>query len=123
MELYGKIIKALPPRTGTSASGKDWQCNTYVLQTQDAYPRHVAFDVFGAERIAQMGIQEGESLTVSFEIDAHEYQGRWYNSVRAFSVARPAAAQSFTGAAPGVPPVPPAPPVVGGGEAEDDLPF
>lgn len=122
MELYGKIIKALPPRTGTSAKGTDWQCNTYVLQTQDAYPRHVAFDVFGIERISQMNIQEGESLTVSFEIDAHEYQGRWYNSVRAFSVARPVSTQAVPIGASVMPPPAPAPLPSSGG-AEEDLPF
>lgn len=27
-------------------------------------------------------------LTVSFDIDAHEYQGKWYNSIRAWNVSR-----------------------------------
>ena len=25
-------------------------------------------------------------MNVSFDIDAHEYQGRWFNSIRAFDV-------------------------------------
>ena len=31
----------------------------------------------------------GQEYTVSFDIDAREYQGRWYNSVRAWRVAAP----------------------------------
>ena len=34
MDVVGKIIAALPPKSGTSQStGKPWQVNTYVLQT------------------------------------------------------------------------------------------
>lgn len=93
MEITGKIIAALPPRTGTSSQGKAWQSNTYVLETQEQYPKRVAFDVFGAERIAQFGIQLGETLTVAIDIDAHEYNSRWYNSVRAWNVSRVPTAQ------------------------------
>lgn len=120
MEIYGKIISALPPRTGTSARGTQWQCNTYVLETSDSYPRRVAFDVFGADRVAQFNIQIGESLSVSFDIDAREYQGRWYNTVRAFSVSRPAQPAGV------IPPVPPAAaplPAQPQPAAEEDLPF
>lgn len=87
MEIFGKIICALPIRSGVSAkSGKPWQSTSYVLETQDQYPKRMVFDVFGQDNIAKFNIQVGESLTVSFDIDAHEYQGRWFNAVRAWSV-------------------------------------
>ena len=87
MEIFGKIICALPIRSGVSAkSGKPWQSASYVLETQDQYPKRMAFDVFGQDNIAKFNIQVGESLTVSFDIDAHEYQGRWFNAVRAWRV-------------------------------------
>lgn len=56
------------------------------METHDAYPKKVVFDVFGADRLARFNIQVGQEVMVSFDIDAHEYQGRWYNSVRAFDV-------------------------------------
>lgn len=87
MDLFGKIIEALPARKGTSSKG-EWQCNTYVIETQDRYPRRMAFDVFGADKVLQYNIQVGEMMTVSFDIDAHEYNGRWFNSIRAFNIAR-----------------------------------
>ena len=43
---------------------------------------------FGADRLAQFNIQSGEELLVSFDIDAHEYQGRWFNSIRAWNIQR-----------------------------------
>lgn len=85
MEIQGKIIAALPEKSGVSARG-EWKSQTYVIETQGQYPKKLAFDVFGEERIKQFNIKQGEELTVSFDFDAHEYNGRWFNSVRAFNV-------------------------------------
>ena len=46
------------------------------------------FEVFGSDKIQQFNIQVGEMVRVSFDIDAREYQGRWYNSIRAWNVDR-----------------------------------
>lgn len=88
MEIQGKIIAVLPQRSGTSkSSGKAWSCASYVLETQEMRPRHLAFDVMN-DKIAQLNIQQGEYLKVSFDIDAREYNGKWYNSIRAWDVQR-----------------------------------
>ena len=91
MEITGKIIHALEPRSGVSAStGNPWSMQTFVIETtQEQYPRRCAFEVFGEERLKQFNIQVGQEYTVSFDIDAREYQGRWYNSVRAWRVVAP----------------------------------
>ncbi len=87
MELEGKIIKVLESRGGTSArTGTPWKVQSYVLEVPGQYPRRMMFEVFGEEKIAQMNIQEGQDLKVSFDIDAHDYQGRWYNQIRAWKV-------------------------------------
>ena len=87
MEIQGKVIAVLPERSGVSARG-EWKSKTYVIETQEQYPKKMAFDVFGADRLAQFNIQSGEELLVSFDIDAHEYQGRWFNSIRAWNVTK-----------------------------------
>ena len=87
MEITGKIIAVLPANSGTSArTGNPWMSQTYVIETQGQYPKKLAFDVFGEERIKQFNIQQGEELTVRFDFDAHEYNGRWFNQIRAFNV-------------------------------------
>lgn len=85
MELQGKVIAVLPERSGISARG-EWKCQTYVIETQEQYPKKMAFDVFGADRIVNFGIQVGMVVDVSFDIDAHEYQGRYFNQIRAWDV-------------------------------------
>ena len=87
MELQGKVIAVLPERSGVSARG-EWKAQSYVIETHEQYPKKLCFDVFGADRIAQFNIQSGEELLVSFDLDAHEYNGRWFNSVRAWNVQR-----------------------------------
>ena len=88
MEITGKIIAVLPERGGTSKTGNEWKMQEYVLETHEQYPRKVCFNVFGADKIAQFNIQAGEEMTVSFDINAREYNGRWYNDIRAWRVER-----------------------------------
>jgi hypothetical protein len=152
MEIEGRIIAALPEQGGVSArTGNQWKSQDFVIETHEQYPKRCVFRVFGADRLSQFNIQVGEEMRVSFDIDAHEYQGRWYNDIRAWQVVRidPAAAQAAAmgaqpaaapgafpppppfGAAPAQPAAPaapeggataPFPPTAEGGSA-DDLPF
>lgn len=86
MELQGKIIAALPERSGTSQRG-EWKVQEFVLETLDSqYPRKMVFDVFGADRLQRFNVQVGQIVNVAFDIDAREYNGRWYNSIRAYDV-------------------------------------
>ena len=99
MEIEGKIIVVLPEQSGTSSrTGNPWKSQEYVIETHDQFPRKCCFRVFGADRIAAMNIQSGEELRVSFDVDAREYQGRWYNTLTAWRVDRidPMAAQTGT---------------------------
>lgn len=89
MEITGKIINVLPERSGVSAStGSQWKTGAYVLETMGQYPKHICFEVFGSDKLQQFAIQTGEIVTISFDVDAHEYQGRWFNSIRAWKVVR-----------------------------------
>ncbi len=88
MEIEGKIIAVLDAREGVSARGTQWKSQDYVIETHEQYPKKCCFNVFGADRIDLFKIQVGEELKVSFDIDAHEYQGRWFNSIRAWKVER-----------------------------------
>ena len=138
MDLTGKIIAVLQARSGVSQrTGNSWMTQEYVMEVPGQYPRHMVFNIFGEDRIKQFNIQMGEDLTVSFDIDAHEFNGRWFNDVRAFNVTRGVApmpgAPVQTGASPFPPqpaaapqdataPFPPSSEPVGEGSA-DDLPF
>ena len=85
--MTGVVIAVLPERSGTSQRG-EWKSQSFVIETQEQYPKHLCFEVFGADRIAQFNIKGGEKITVQFDIDARQYQDRWFNSIKAWNVIR-----------------------------------
>ena len=92
MDLTGRIIAVLPASSGVSQrTGNPWMSQDYVIEVPGQFPRKCVFRVFGEDRIKQFNIQLNEDLTVQFDIDAHEFNGRWFNDVRAFNVVRGAA--------------------------------
>ena len=89
MELTGKVIAVMEARSGTSArTGNAWMTQEYVIEIPGQFPKRCAFSIFGEDRIKQFNIQNGEDITIQFDIDAREYNGRWYNDVRAYNVIR-----------------------------------
>lgn len=144
MELTGTIIAIMPAKSGVSArTGNPWMTQEYVIEVPGQYPKKCAFSVFGEDRIKQFNLQQGEqNVTVQFDIDAREYNGRYYNDIRCYNVLRvgqqatqPAAAagpqQADMFADQGQQQAPaqtqnPFPPAADGqqeGENNDDLPF
>ena len=87
MEVVGKIIQVLPEQGGVSkTSGKEWKLQAYVLETQEQYPKKVHFEVFGEDRIKANPCQLDDIVTVSFDIESREFNGRWYTSIRAWKI-------------------------------------
>lgn len=87
-DITGKIIAVLPTKSGTSARGTQWSSQTAVIETHEQYPKRVAFDVLG-DKITEFNLQVGEEVTVLFDIDARQYQDRWFNSIKAWNIIRP----------------------------------
>ena len=137
MDLTGRIIAVLPAQSGVSArTGNPWMSQDYVIEVPGQYPKRCVFRVFGEDRIKQFNLQMNEDVTIQFDIDAHEYQGRWFNDVRAYNVLRgqmaPVGAAPMPGAAPFPPQQPgtalavdatPFPPTQEAEGSADDLPF
>jgi hypothetical protein len=141
MDLTGRVIAVLPPRSGVSnRTGNAWMTQEYVIEVPGQFPRKMMFNIFGEDRIKQYNIQMNEDITVQFDIDAREFNGRWYNDVRAYNILRgqvppvagapadaPVAASPFPpqAAAPqaAAAPFPPAQEPSAEGGSADDLPF
>lgn len=84
MEIKGKITHKLPPQSGTSKSGNAWRKQEYVLETLDSYPKQVKFDFFG-DRVDQHPLEVGDIVTIQYDIESREFNGRWYTDIRAFN--------------------------------------
>lgn len=131
MDITGKIIFVSEQRSGVSkSSGNPWVTQDFVIETHDQYPRKCVFTVFGEDRLKQFNMQLNGEYTVSFDIDAHEYNGRWFNDIRAWRVVPVAAGVAVAAPQVAAPPAagatqtpPPAPDPLGGVPQNDDLPF
>jgi len=86
MEVSGKVIAVQPVQTGEGKNGQ-WKKQEYVIEydQNSQYPRRMMFNLWG-EKIDQHQIQDGQEIKVSFDIDCREYNGRWYNDIRAWKI-------------------------------------
>ena len=126
MELIGKAIAALQVKSGVSQrTGEQWQSREYVIETQEQYPKRVCFEVFGIDKLKEFNIRNNDLIKVHFDITAREYNGKWYNSIRAWKVEHVNPDGSVVGSTAAAPaPAAPAPAAAPAAqESEEDLPF
>lgn len=89
MQFKGKIIEALPVVTGQGARGS-WVKQGFVLEYEPGqYPKSIAFDVFGDERLQKFRISVGEELICDIDFKAvRGKNGGTFNSVDCWNVTR-----------------------------------
>ena len=89
MQFKGKIIEALPVVTGQGARGT-WVKQGFVLEYDSGqYPKSIAFDVFGDERLQKFRISVGEELICDIDFKAVKGKnGYTFNSVDCWNVTR-----------------------------------
>jgi hypothetical protein len=100
----------------------------FVVRTEEQYPQDVKFTLTKEKVDFLDAFQEGQSLTVTFDIRGREYNGNYYVDLNAWSLkaadgaatSAPAAAKSTDAPKP-LPEVPSMP--ASGGADDDDLPF
>ena len=122
MEIKGRIIHVLPLQEGTSKAGNPWKKQEYVLETTEQYPKKVCFDLFG-DKADQYRAVIGDDVTLSFDIESREYNGRWFTSIRGWKLEKNVADATV----PPVADIPPMavdmPPFPAAADNNDDLPF
>lgn len=135
MDITGRLIKILPEMRGESQRGP-WVRGGFVIETEDTYPRQVAFTLFGEDRLAMLqSLVMNAPVVVTFSPESREYQERWYTDLRCirvvpFAGTAPAAAQPAAPAAAPVakpaaaqPAAAPQPFASQPADGDDDLPF
>jgi hypothetical protein len=84
MELSGKITKLLTLQTGQGKNGT-WKKQEYLLEYGDQYPKTLCFNLWG-DKIDQFALTEGEPVTVFFDVESREFNGKYYTDVKAWRV-------------------------------------
>ena len=74
MQETGKLIRKMDAKTGISeVSGKAWVNQEFVIETMGSYPKKVAFQVSGEERVqALQNVSIGAGVRVTFYAESTE---------------------------------------------------
>lgn len=83
--IEGQITAILPETRGVGQRG-EWVSQDFVLKTDDNYPKNICFTILGADKIKEANIRIGDVVSIGVNIESREFNGRWYTSIKAWSV-------------------------------------
>lgn len=86
MELIAVLTNTVGFESGTSESGQPWKRVTAVFTTVESKPRTVAVTCLGRMADEIMSKRKNVLLKVQFDAESHDYNGRYYTELRAWSI-------------------------------------
>lgn len=101
-----RVKEKLPLQQGTSATGNTWQSQSYIVQGEGQYDKPICVECFG-RKADEVVLQVDQLVTLNVDVESRNFNGRWYTSVRVWSVEQPAAPAQPTAPAPTQPAVAP----------------
>ena len=100
MDISGTVFKIMPLATGQGKNGT-WKKLEFIIEVPGQFPKKVCFSLWG-DKIDQANLQEGDNVSVSFDIESREYNNRWYTEAKAWKIekggsnaARPAQPEEY----------------------------
>ncbi len=84
MQLTAKLTAILPEQTGAGKNGQ-WKKQDIIVETDGQYPKKVCISLWG-EMFDRNILKVGNRLTISFDIESREFNGKWYTDVKAWKV-------------------------------------
>lgn len=101
LKITGTCQRIMDEVSGEGRNGT-WRKREFVIETQDNYPKMICFTQWG-DAIDSSSFQEGDVLTVSFDLQSREYNNRWYTDAKAWRVEMGDGESASGGAAGGSP--------------------
>jgi Domain of unknown function (DUF3127) len=84
MQLTAKLTQLLPLQTGAGKNGQ-WKKQDIIVETEGTYPKKVCISIWG-DKINESVLKIGSQLSISFDVESREYNGRWYTDVKAWKI-------------------------------------
>lgn len=82
----GVIIAVMPTAHGTTKNGKDWEKQECVLEMSDKYHTKMKFSIYSWDGPIETPLKTGDSVEISFMVEARESKGNWFNEVKVYCV-------------------------------------
>jgi len=87
LEIKGKIKQKLDIESGVTNAGKNWQRQTFIIDTGAQYNPLVTFSLVGEEKIKKLtAFNVGDNVVVGFNVSSREYKNKWYTSLDAWKI-------------------------------------
>ena len=86
MEISGTVVTLLPQQSGQGKNGV-WKKQEFILETPGQYPKKVCLSLWG-EKVDEIKVSIGDSITASVNAESREYNGRWYTDLRAWKIGK-----------------------------------
>ncbi len=86
LSVKGKIDTILKPESGVSKAGKEWNKQEFVIDTNEQFSRKVCFTLFGDKTSMIEGLNTGEEVEVSFNLESREFNGKWFHNINAWKI-------------------------------------
>lgn len=94
MEIKCILKQRTNSQSGVSQrTGNQWRTDEWLVVIPGQYEKRINFEVRGIDRCQQWesffeGMPDKNApVLIKFEIDAREYDGRWFNTVQAWDIA------------------------------------
>ena len=84
--LKGSVTRIMELQTGASKAGKEWKKQEFAIETNEQYPKTVAFTVFGDKISLMDGLKEGQEIEVFFNLESREYNGKFFHNINAWKI-------------------------------------
>jgi len=88
LELDGKVIQILPEQSGTSNAGKSWRKQSFVIETEEQYPKKVVFNSWNDNVESIKQLTNGTKVKISFRVESREFNERWYTDLTAWKITK-----------------------------------
>lgn len=87
MNFRGIIKDITPIQSIVTKDNKQFQKRTLVAESEERYPHSLAFDIVG-EDIDKNLPSLGDRVQVEIDARATQYNGKWYNNLRAWKISK-----------------------------------
>ena len=84
MKIIAKLTQILPLQTGFGKNGQ-WRKQDVIVETDGQYPKNIFISIWG-DNINENQLIIGTQLSIDFDIESREFNGKWYTDVKAWKI-------------------------------------
>lgn len=89
LQVNGRCVKVFETQYKSKKDGQVHNKHHFVIEVQDGnFTKNVCFTVLDDVRWSKMGVVEGGTYNVSFDVSSREYNGNWYTDINAWRAIR-----------------------------------